>query len=226
MDQLEQTKKSVKNALAALETETREVVQASNRLNENLVEAVRRTWRQLLLIWVVVIALAVSYFLVLSRGPLGLNVATVSPDVGVRPDTTLPTAPPGDTFPAIPERDELIMVLNQLREAQYKKDIDRFLQAYAPDFPELYRKRELTLNIWRRYDYLNLQYHVTDIRRQEAGTIVGAVTWEIKARDRKTDTVKSLSKTYRVEFTKASGQWVIQKLDAVDDRDNKNQPLG
>ncbi len=224
MDQMEQTKKSVKSALAALETETREVVQASKRLNENLVEAVKRTWRQLLLIWVVVIALAVSYFLLLSRGPLGLNVATVPPDAASKSETA--NASPGDTFPAIPEKDELTVVLNQLREAQYKKDIDRFLQAYAPDFPELQRKRELTLSIWRRYDYLNLQYHVTDIRRLDENAIAGAVTWEIKALDRKTDTVRSLSKTYRVEFTKASGQWLIQKLDAADDRDPKDQHRG
>jgi hypothetical protein len=224
MDQMEETKKSVKSALAALETETREVVQASKRLNENLVEAVRRTWRQLLLIWVVVIALAISYFILLSRGPQALNVATVPQDAGVRPETAATS--PADTFPAIPERDELVIVLNQIREAQYKKDIDRFLQAYAPAFPELNRKREQTLTIWRRYDYLDLQFHVTDIRHQDQDTIVGAITWDIKARDRKTDTVKSLAKSYRVQFSKASGQWLIQKLDAADDQDTSDQRPG
>ena len=228
MDKLEQSKESVKSALAALETETREVVQASKRLNENLIEAVSRTWRQLLLIWFVVIALAVSYFLVLSKAPQTFRGADIQPDAGLKPETstTLPVAPPGDIFPAIPERDELVKVLKQIREAQYKKDIALFLQAYAPTFPDLNRKRDQTLDIWRRFDYLNLQFHVTDIHRQDPETITATVNWDIKARDRKTDTVKTLPKSYQVQFSKASGQWLIQRLDAVDGEDTKDKHSG
>lgn len=212
MDRMEQSKDSVKNALAALETETHEVVQASKRLNENLMEAVRRTWRQLLFIWLVVIILAISYFLVLLRTPQTLKVAMVPPEA----TTAAPGAPPADIFPPIPEKEELVKVLHQIREAQYKKDIDLFLQAYSPGLPELRRKREQTLSIWRRYDYLDLPFHVTNLRRLDPVTLEGLITWEVKVRDRKTDTVKTLPKSYQVQFSKASGQWLIQKLEASD----------
>jgi hypothetical protein len=133
---------------------------------------------------------------------------------------TSPAALPLDTFPAIPERADLLKVLNQIREAQYKKDIDLFLGAYAPTFPELSRKREFTLNVWRRYDYLDLQFRASDLRHQDAATIVGTITWDIKARDRKTDTVKTLSKSYQVQFSKASGQWLVQQLEGLDDKES------
>lgn len=226
MNQMDLTKKSIKTTLAALETETMEVVQASKRLNENLVEAVRRTWWQLLFIWVIVAALAVSFFLILSRAPSDLKVAEKpaavqnAPAVSERAVASPAAPPPVDTFPAIPEKDDLLKVLNQIREAQYKKDIDLFLGAYAPTFPELSRKKEFTLNVWRRYDYLDLQFRASDLRHQDAVTIVGTITWDIKARDRKTDTVKTLSKSYQVQFSKASGQWLVQQLDGLDDKES------
>jgi hypothetical protein len=228
MNQVEQTKQSINNALSALDQETSEVIQASKRLNENLVEAVRRIWRQLLLIWVVVIALAISYFLAMSKGTQVLKVAGVSQDAASRLEsgkTSAGTSRP-DTFPDIPQKEELVKVLNQLREAQYRKDIDRFLQVYAPTFPGLNRKREQTLNIWSRYDYLDLHFDVTDIRHLAEDAIGGTIAWDIKARDRKTDTVKSLEKSYRVQFSKISGQWFIQKLEAADDQDPSTQQPG
>jgi hypothetical protein len=229
MRQLEQTKESLKIARAALEAETHEVVQVSKHLNENLLEAVRRTWRQLLFIWAVVIVLAISYLLVLSNAPRATNLANKEQILPRNPGGLIETARPSqpfplpskalDNFPAIPEREDLLKVLDQIREAQFKKDIHLFLEAYSPTFPDLGQKRELTLNIWRRYDYIDLQFHVSDIQQKNASTIFGEITWEIKARDRKTDKIKTLSKSYHVHFSKESGKWLIQKLEAAEDKE-------
>ncbi len=222
MPQMEQTKESLKIARAALEAETHEVVQVSKRLNENLGEAVRRIWRQLLFIWAVVILLAITFLLILGHTPTAINLANNPSAPFATARSPQPSQLPSkalDTFPAIPEREGLLKVLNQIREAQYKKDIHLFMNAYSPTFPDLGQKRELTVNIWRRYDYIDLQFHVSGVQQQDASTILGKVTWDIKARDRKTDEIKTLSKSYQVHFSKESGEWLIQKLEAVDDKE-------
>ena len=86
MDTFGQSKESLLVTQAALEAETHEAVQVSRRLNDNLIEAIRRIWRQLLFIWVVVIILAVFYLVVLGYMPL-------TPKVAQEQDQVLPTVP-------------------------------------------------------------------------------------------------------------------------------------
>ena len=70
MRQMVPTKESITTARDALEAETQEVVQVSNRLNDNLAKAGKKIWRQVLVIWAVGIVLAISYFLVLNYTPI------------------------------------------------------------------------------------------------------------------------------------------------------------
>lgn len=230
MNPADQTKESVKIARAALEAETHEVVQVSERLHENLGKAVRRTWRQLLLVWAVVVALAVSYFLVLTNVPKPAKVAKLVEPVPVSPRVPseagkpailpLPPAKTHPDFAAIPEGEDLLKVLNQIREAQLKKDIQLFLEAYSPSFADLGQKREVTLNIWRRYDYIDLQFQLSNMQRKDVSNVLAHVTWNIKARDHKTDTIRTLTKSYQVQFSRdISGKWLIQKLEAVEDKE-------
>jgi hypothetical protein len=227
MATFEQTRDSLERARAALEAETSEVFQVSQCLHENLVKAVKRLWRQLLCIWIVVLVLTISYLTVLHYAPGATNLAhkEYPAQLNSREETETamlpqPSLPP---VPAIPESGNLFKLLNQIQDAQYKKDIHLLLQAYAPTFPDLRQKRELTVNIWRRYDYLDLQFQLNDVQQKNATTISGIVTWNIKTRDRKNDEIKTLSKAYQVNFSKESGRWLVQKLKAVDNRETKNQ---
>jgi hypothetical protein len=192
-----QTKESVKIARTALEAETHEVVQVSNRLSDNLKKAGEKIWRHLLFIWAVVIVSGISYFLVLDKAPITTNQATeeYSPALS-----------------AIPETKELIGLLNQVREAQSKKDIRLFLEAYSPNFPNLEQRRDLMLNIWQKYDYLDTQFQLSDITIKNSTLILGKVTWLIKARDRQDNAMKIFTKSYQVYFSKDSGKWLIQKF--------------
>ena len=226
MDSFEQTKESVETARAALKGETREVVRVSQHLNDNLVEAVRRIWRQLLFIWVVVIVLAVSYLVILGYTPIVTNLAykghPAQPESGVQTETGGPPQAARPPIPGIPESGSLLKLLNQLRDAQYKKDIQLFLEAYSPSFPDLGQKREQTLKIWRRFDYLDLQFQIADVQKKNATTIAGVVTWNIKTRERKTNDIKTVSKAYHVSFSKESGVWLIQAIDPLDNKETKN----
>lgn len=208
MEEMTHTREAVEQARAALQAEAAELVQVSRRLNENLVEAVRRIWRQLLLIWTVLAVLAVTYALVMI--PVPRQVRQSEAPAGPLP---IPSIIP-DTFPPFPAREELAGLLNRIREAQYAKDPELFLSAYSPTLPDLARKQEVMVSLWQRYDYLDMHYHVKELQTVSEDVVRGTVTWNFTTRDRTTQAVKSHIKTYQVHFTKVSGQWLIQELEA------------
>ena len=226
MRRIPQYKESLKIVRSALEAETQEVVQVSNRLNDNLVEADKKIWRQTLFIWVAVIIAAISYFLVLHNTITNINQSQQEP-IALQPlsptqDITRPspssllqtkTAPPSA---AIPDKQELLNLLNQIREAQSKKDIRLFLDAYSPTFPDLTKKRRLTVNLWNKYDYIESQFQFNSLKQENASTILAEITWNIKAQDRKTRVIKMVTKSYNVQFSKQSGKWLIQELEPVE----------
>lgn len=226
MRRIPQYKESLKIARSALEAETHEVVQVSNRLNENLVEAHRKIWRQTLFIWAVVIISAIFYFLVIhntipttiqsKKGPIAPQTVGVHQDITSQSQYSLLHSKTSPVSSAIPEKEDLFKLLNQIQEAQSKKDIRLFLDAYSPTFPGLAKKRRLTLNIWKRYDYIESQFQINDIQQENASMILGTIVWNIKAQDRKTRVIKMFSKSYNVYFSKQSGKWLIQKLEPVD----------
>ena len=172
MRRIPQYKESLKIVRSALEAETQDVVQVSNRLNENLVEADRKIWRQTLFIWAVVILAAILYFIFLRNSIITTNQSKneqIVPQILTPPqDITSPSQSPiagsetSPLSPAIPEKEDLIKLLNQIREAQSKKNIRLFMDAYAPTFPNLAKKRNRTLNIWKMYDYIDSQFQIDD----------------------------------------------------------------
>jgi hypothetical protein len=230
MRRIPQYKESLKIVRSALEAETQDVVQVSTRLNENLVEADRKIWRQTLFIWAVVILAAILYFIFLRNSIITTNQSKneqIVPQILTPPqDITSPSQSPiagsetSPLSPAIPEKEDLIRLLNQIREAQSKKNIRLFMDAYAPTFPNLAQKRNRTVNIWKMYDYIDSQFQIDTIKQENDSLIVGNITWDIKARDRKTRLIKTYSKSYDIHFVKQSGKWFIQELKPV--KGNKN----
>jgi hypothetical protein len=225
MSQIQKTKESLTTALAALAAETDAVVQGSNRLSDNLAQAGKKIWRQVLVIWAVGIVLAVSYFIVLNHKPATINHTHKGPI-----DQPVAEAKPGTDRAAEPSQlplkvlqvsppaaqEDLIQLLGQIRKAQLNKNIHMFMEAYSPDFPELAQKRETTLNIWKKFTYVDSQFELTDLRQENPLTIAGKVIWNIKAQDQKTGTMKMFTKAYFVTFSKQSGKWLIQKTGKLD----------
>ena len=226
MSQIEKAKESITNALAALDGETHEVVRGSIRLNDNLVRAKKKIWRQVLVIWAVGIVLGISYFLVLTHQPIPNNQTPKRPvaqeKAGTNPATDQSSASsqlPSQVFQAsiaISEEGDLVNLLTKIREAQLKKDIHLFMEAYAPDFPEVGQKRDTTINIWKRYTYLDSQFKLADLQQETPTTILGKVIWNIKAQDQKNGSIRNTTRTYQVTFSKGSGKWLIQNLKAID----------
>jgi hypothetical protein len=230
MRRIPQYKESLKIVRSALEAETQEVVQVSNRLNENLVEADKKIWRQTLFIWVAVIIAAISYFLLLHNTITNIDqsqqepkaLQPLGPTQGItRPSlSSLLQTKKAPLSPAIPDEQDLLKLLNQISEAQSKKDIRLFLDAYSPTFPNLAQKRRLTLSLWKKYDYLDSQFQFNKLKQENASTILAEITWDIKAQERKTRVIKVVTKSYNVQFSKQSGKWLIQELEPFESNTN------
>jgi hypothetical protein len=230
MRRIPQYKESLKIVRSALEAETQEVVQVSNRLNDNLVEADKKIWRQTLFIWVAVIISAILYFLVLHNTTITTNQSNqesivpqpLSPTQDItRPSpSSLQNSKTSPLSPTVPDKEDLLRLLNQIREAQSKKDIRLFLDAYSPTFPKLAQKRRLTVNLWKKYDYIESQFKINNLQRENASMILAEITWSIKAQDRKTRVIKIVTKSYNVTLSKQSGKWLIQELEPVERKTN------
>jgi ketosteroid isomerase-like protein len=173
MSHKQETKESINHALAALEAETHEVVRGSNRLNDNLVRAGKKIWRQVLVIWAVGIVLVISYFILLNYKPVTTNqthkqlVDQQAAGAKPAPARSMESSQsPLNVSQASPtsEREDLINLLGQFREAELKKDIHTFMEAYSPDFPELGQKRRTPLAISEQEDLINL---LSQIREAE-----------------------------------------------------------
>ena len=220
METIQQEKEFLQTTQAALKAETEEIAQVSTRMNDNLVKAVRLMWRQLFVIWVVVIVLVISYVFILHRTsstkegviptPKALEKPSVNPKATVSShasssqQSSIPTP--------MPEGEHLLAVLEQVREAQLKKDITLFLQAYSPTFPDLTDKKAKILRTWQKYDYLNMQCTLKNIQRKNEHAIIAEVVWDITLQDIRTKEKRSLKKDYEVHFSNSSGKWLIQEL--------------
>ena len=112
-------------------------------------------------------------------------------------------------------KDQLAAVLSQLREAQLQKDLARYSQAFAPDFPDFDKRRQKTLAVWEAYDYPGLDFELAEVKPLDADHALAEVTWNLTIREKKTQIGKSESQTYKVWFSKDGGQWRISNLEMV-----------
>ena len=105
---------------------------------------------------------------------------------------------------------ELAAVLAKLEEANQKKDLQQLMSLYSPSFPDLPQKAQEISRSWAAYDYLSLNFKLTEIKSPTPDSASARVTWKIKTRQRQTQKIKDITKVYLVSFTCESGQWRIQ----------------
>ena len=110
------------------------------------------------------------------------------------------------------ERHKIEELLRQVREAQLKKDINLFIAAYSPAFPDLEDKKEKILKTWQRYKYLDLDFSLEHISRTNAHSIFARVRWNITLEDLQSKEKRTLVKGFTVHFSDTSGKWLIEGL--------------
>ena len=85
---------------------------------------------------------------------------------------------------------ELSGVLAKLEEANQKKDLQQLLSLYSPSFPDLPQKAQEISRSWASYDYLSLNFKLTEIKSPTPDSASARVTWKIKTRQRQTQKIK------------------------------------
>ncbi|MFI5354331.1 MAG: hypothetical protein ACHQX0_01850 [Desulfobaccales bacterium] len=134
-----------------------------------------------------------------------------------------PPAPGGAVGPSATLEAELSDVLAKLGQANRKKDLQQLLSLYSPSFLSLHQKAQEISRSWASYDYLSLNFELTEIKSPTPESATARVTWKIKTRQRQTQKIKDITKVYLVSFTCASGQWRIQDLEKVGKPTNRDK---
>lgn len=185
---------------------------------------IMRMWIRGFLAWFVLgvlIILSISYFIwgwpssspeeetkpALSQAPATPETPP-APLAKVAPPASAPVKPPAEALEA-----EISAVLARLAEANQKKDLQQLVSLYSPAFPDRRQKTQEISRSWLTYDYLRLNFKLTEIKSPAPDSASARVTWEIKTRQRQTGEIKEITKGYLVTFTKDAGQWRIQSLE-------------
>ncbi|MGC2692250.1 MAG: hypothetical protein WA228_06100 [Desulfobaccales bacterium] len=110
---------------------------------------------------------------------------------------------------------QLQKVISEIREANQKKDLSKFLSYYSPNFPGLTQRTQSISKMWKIFDYPQIEFNIEDIKLLPDNTVLARVKWEAEAKNICTQKSNNVSKTYLVKFGKESGQWRIKSLEEV-----------
>lgn len=110
---------------------------------------------------------------------------------------------------------ELEELLQNMREAQLKKDIEQYLNNYSPNFPALDKKRQAIAKNWELYDYLDLEYKIDEVKLLITGNASALVTWKIKYQIPESNEIKFITQKFNITLSNESGKWRINKLGLI-----------
>jgi hypothetical protein len=207
--------------------ESLKMVEVVNLLQNNLVRTTRFMWGQLFFIGALIVLLFVIFFSLLGKIPSASNVAALGQKSLERPSPTAEIIPPPQVHqtqqqikpvqqsvqpPIIPERKEVQSILDQVRRAQLEKNINLFLQAYSPTYPNLTEKKESLLKSWQKYNYLDMNFIIGNIQKKNAHTLVAEVACDITLEDVHSKKRSNLMKDYIINFSTVSGKSLIQEV--------------
>jgi hypothetical protein len=200
--------------------ESVKMVEVLNLLHCNLVNTTRLMWVQFFFIGALVIFLFITYFSLLSKIPSASDVAALGPKSLAKPLPTsentispqVPQTEKSEGLTDILEREEVRGVLDQVRKAQLAKDINLFLQAYSPTYPNLAEKKASLLRSWQKYNYLDMNFNIENIQKKNAHTIIAEVACDISLEDIHSKKRGNLMKDYIINFSNVSGKSLIQEV--------------
>jgi uncharacterized protein YbaR (Trm112 family) len=124
------------------------------------------------------------------------------------PDTSKP--PP----PVIQETRNIETLLENIRLANLRKDIDLFISCYASNFKDREEKRRATLIFWTRFDYLDLSYDLKDASIS-GDTAKVKVQWVITISPKTGKPSQTTKANLDVKLKKEEGGWKIEEVKQV-----------
>ena len=128
-----------------------------------------------------------------------------------------PPSPPGapkEPSAENPEIRNIENLLENIRQANLKKDIDLFLSCYASNFKDREGKKRATLSFWTKFDYLDLSY---DLKNSSISgdTARVKVEWVIRISSSTNGQQQKSKSNLDVKLKKEEGSWKIEEVKQV-----------
>jgi hypothetical protein len=162
---------------------------------------------------VVLLALVVGYFplkRVMLAGPTEAPVTSPIHTVS-SPRTEMGTAARTVASTEEQETEKIRGLLENIRQANLREDIDLFMSCYADDFKEREEKKRSILESWKNSDYLDLSYSL----KSKALTVDTAkiqVEWLIRTARSVTGQLEKGQLLVEALLKKESGFWKIKEI--------------
>lgn len=189
--------------------------------------------------WGLAVLIGAGFLLIIILG-LYLRMGTAPREVAQKPPPQ-PAATPAPAEPAAPAAekpappaapaptpevslaDEVRETLSTLREAQLKNDIILFMSCYSYLYPSLDKKRETTLEYWKDFKFLDLNFVIDDVKPLGPDNALARVTWTMQIQNRQSQDFDSFTQVYRVVLAKELGKWRVRSIKDMTYEDSEEQ---
>jgi ketosteroid isomerase-like protein len=130
------------------------------------------------------------------------------------PTPSSPPDAPKEPSAENPEIRNIENLLENIRQANLKKDIDLFLSCYASNFKDREGKKRATLSFWTKFDYLDLSY---DLKNSSISgdTAKVKVEWVIRISSSTSGQQQKSKSNLDVKLKKEEGKWKIEEVKQV-----------
>lgn len=130
--------------------------------------------------------------------------------------THLPTRAPVSRVPATvtsPQDDvrrEVEKISEKIRSAHLNKDINKWLSAYNASYPDLGRRENQMLELWKNYDIKEVSYRISNVQVQGDNQATADIIWNIQLYDHNTHDYTLVRQSYKIVLEKGAGGWKIR----------------
>jgi ketosteroid isomerase-like protein len=129
------------------------------------------------------------------------------------PKEAVPSPPDTSKLPSteIQEIRNIETLLENIRQANLKKDIDLFISCYASNFKDREGKKRATLAFWTKFDYVDLSY---DLKNSSISgdTAKVKVEWLIIISSKTVKQPQKSKANLDVTLKKEEGGWKIEEV--------------
>ena len=114
--------------------------------------------------------------------------------------------------PSLPSdlRQEVQQVAEKIRAAHLNKDINKWLSCYTPSYPNLRKRENEMLELWKNYDVKEVSYRISNVRRLTDHQATADTVWNIQVYDHRTHDYTLVRQGYKAILEKSSSGWRIQ----------------
>jgi hypothetical protein len=99
----------------------------------------------------------------------------------------------------------------RIRAAHMKKDMSLFISCYASDYPNLGELERQTYENWKNFDFKNVSYNISNLRRTGPNTASGELVWNLQIVNNQTKASEMLRSVVNVTLEDNNGTWKIKE---------------